>query len=80
MDHYCALTGPINGVREVKGTSAQYTLGGGPSDTNHPRIMDYLWPADMTPTQEEMLSNYSASQENPTTLGPDDFAQLEMWQ
>jgi len=66
-------------VRDVEGQAAQYRFGGAPDDTNHTRIVDLAWPADATPTQEEMLSQYPPSQEqNMDALGPDDFAQVRM--
>jgi carbohydrate-binding DOMON domain-containing protein len=65
-------------VRDVNPTAQQYRLGGGPDDKNHTRIIDMLWPADATPTQEEILSTYVPSQQSPSSLGADDFPQLEM--
>jgi alpha-amylase/alpha-mannosidase (GH57 family) len=66
-------------IRDVEATAKQWRLGGGPDDTNHTRIIDIAWPAGAAPTQEEMLSSYKPSQEpNMDSLGPDDFAQLEM--
>jgi hypothetical protein len=67
-------------VRDVEETEAQYRFGGRPaSTTNHTRIIDLAWPADTTPTQEQMLSEYSPSQElDMDQLGPDDFAQVRM--
>ena len=63
----------------MEGQAAQYRFGGAPDDTNHTRIIDLAWPADATPTQEEMLSQYPPSQEqNMDALGPDDFAQVRM--
>ncbi len=64
-------------VREVEKQAKQWRMGGGPDDTNHTRIVDLAWPADATPTQEELLSAYPPSQEpNMDNLGPDDFAQV----
>jgi hypothetical protein len=69
-------------VRDVEEEAAQYRFGGGPADTtNHTRIIDLAWPVDATPTQEQMLGDYSPSQEpDMDRLGPDDFAQLRMLQ
>jgi alpha-amylase/alpha-mannosidase (GH57 family) len=68
-------------VRDVEPQAAQYRFGGAPDDTNHTRIIDLAWPADATPTQEELLSIYPPSQEaDMDALGPGDFAQLEMLQ
>ncbi|KAF0108547.1 MAG: putative glycosidase [Anaerolineaceae bacterium] len=68
----------INGVRDVTASGGQWAAGGAPADKNHTRILDYLWPADLAPTQEEMLSAYTPSQSDPASLGPDDFPQLQM--
>jgi carbohydrate-binding DOMON domain-containing protein len=66
-------------VRDVEVAGQQWRLGGGPSDTNHTRIIDVAYPADFSPTQEEALSTYPPSQETDMDiLGPDDFAQLPM--
>ncbi len=66
-------------VRDVEATAAQWRFGGAPDDTNHTRIMDLAWPADTSPSQAEMLSTYTPSQEeNMDLLGPDDFAQVLM--
>ncbi len=68
-------------VRDVAEEVAQWRFGGAPADTtNHTRIIDLAWPADATPTQEQMLSDYPPSQETVGQLGPDDFAQVEMLQ
>ncbi|MBL7183689.1 MAG: glycoside hydrolase [Anaerolineae bacterium] len=66
-------------VRDVEVAAQQWRIGGGPSDTNHTRIIDVAYPADFSPTQEEALSAYPPSQETDMdALGPDDFAQLPM--
>jgi len=66
-------------VRDVEAKSAQWRFGGGPADTNHTRIMDVYLPATAKPTQEELLSKYTPSQEKDMDkLMPDDFAQLPM--
>jgi hypothetical protein len=66
-------------VREVEAQSAQWRFGGAPADTNHTRIIDVLLPTSVTPTQEEALGKYKASQEKDMDkLTPDDFAQLPM--
>jgi len=66
-------------IRDVNPSAEQWRFGGAPDDTNHTRLLDIAWPADATPTQEEMLSTYPASDADPQTLGPDDFAQIEMF-
>ncbi|MGD8968942.1 MAG: glucodextranase DOMON-like domain-containing protein, partial [Anaerolineae bacterium] len=67
-------------VRDVEEEAAQYRFGGGPANTtNHTRVIDLAWPADATPSQEEMLGDYPPSQEpDMDKLGPDDFAQVRM--
>jgi hypothetical protein len=64
-------------VRDVNPSAEQWRFGGGPNDTTHTRIIDVMWPAGVSPTQEETLSAYTSSQEPPEGLGPDDFVQLE---
>ena len=66
-------------IRDVNPNAEQWRFGGAPDDTNHTRLLDIAWPADVTPTQEEMLNTYPASDADPQTLGPDDFAQIEMF-
>ncbi len=74
-------SGGVWRIRDVNPAAAQWRFGGAPDDTNHTRIIDVAWPAEATPTQEEMLSTYPPSQEaNMDMLGPDDFAQLQMYQ
>ncbi len=50
------------------------TVGGGPVDTNHTRIIDLVFSGD----QAEVLGAYPASQESVGELGPDDFAQVPL--
>ncbi|MGC8875132.1 MAG: glucodextranase DOMON-like domain-containing protein, partial [Chloroflexia bacterium] len=64
-------------VRDVNPVAEQWRFGGGPADTNHTRIIDLAWPAGRSPTQEEMLSTYTPSQDL-DRLGPDDFARVPM--
>jgi carbohydrate-binding DOMON domain-containing protein len=65
-------------VRDVQPQAAQWKLGGGPEDTNHTRIVDVAWPAEATPTQEEMLGTYPASTEPLDALTPEEFGQVLM--
>jgi hypothetical protein len=69
----------INGVRDVSAEGGQWALGGAPSDKNHTRIVDYLWPEGSTPTQEEMLSTYTPSQSDPASLTAAEFPQAKMY-
>jgi carbohydrate-binding DOMON domain-containing protein len=68
----------INGVRDVTADGGQWSVGGAPADKNHTRILDLLRPNGLTPTQEDLLSMYTASQSDPNNLGPDDFPQIQM--
>jgi predicted glycosyl hydrolase (DUF1957 family) len=61
-------------VRDVEKVSAQWRFGGAPEDTNHTRIIDLAWPEGESPTQEDMLGTYNASNAAAGTLGADDFA------
>jgi hypothetical protein len=66
-------------IRDVEPAAQQWRFGGAPADTNHTRIIDVAYPAEISPTQEEALSTYPASTESDMdALGPDDFAQLLM--
>jgi hypothetical protein len=68
-------------VRDVEERAAQWRFGGGAGATNQTRIIDLAWPADVTPNQEQMLSDYPLSQEpDMDQLGPEDFAQVKMLQ
>jgi len=69
----------INGARDVTAEGGQWALGGAPNDKNHTRIVDYLWPENETPTQEEMLSAYTASQSDPASLTAADFPQVKLY-
>lgn len=69
----------VRRVRDVLPKAAQWRIGGGPSDTNHTRVMDVAWPDGPSPGQEDFLGAYPASQEkNMDLLKPDDFAQVPM--
>ena len=65
-------------VRDVKSTAEQWRIGGGSdTSTNQTRILDMAW--DQTnPTQEGMLSSFTASTSNVDSLTPDDFAQIQL--
>jgi carbohydrate-binding DOMON domain-containing protein len=65
-------------VRDVNPDAEQWRFGGGPSDVNHTRIIDFLWPAGQEPSQESYLGTYPSSQEDMDALGPDDFPQVPM--
>ena len=61
-------------VRDVEASNSQWKLGGAPANVNHTRIIDLVQAADVTPTQEEALSNYPAATGDIDQLTPDDFA------
>jgi carbohydrate-binding DOMON domain-containing protein len=64
-------------VREVDTQAAQWHFGGAPDGTtNHTRVMDIVWPASASPTQEEMLSNFIPSNDSQGKLTADDFAKI----
>ena len=69
----------VRRVRDVLPKPQQWRIGGGPTDTNHTRVMDVAWPDGRSPGQEDFLGAYPASQEkNTALLKPDDFAQIPM--
>jgi carbohydrate-binding DOMON domain-containing protein len=65
-------------VRDVNPVAEQWRFGGGPSDSNHTRIIDFVWPGDQEPAQESYLGSYPSSQEDLAALGPDDLPQVPM--
>ena len=65
-------------VRDVNPLAEQWRFGGGPSDANHTRILDVLWPEGSDPTQEELLGAYPSSSEAVGSLGADDLPQVPM--
>ncbi len=65
-------------VRDIDKKPAQWRFGGAPDDTNHTRIIDLIWPADFTPTQEQILSSYPHSKKSIDSLGPKDFANIPL--
>jgi alpha-amylase/alpha-mannosidase (GH57 family) len=69
----------VRRVRDIQSTAEQWRAGGAPNDTNHTRIFDLAWPEGASPTQEETLGTYPASQEkNMDALDQDDFAQVQL--
>jgi len=65
-------------VRNIASSSAQWAFGGAPSDANHTRIIDLIWPADGDGGQEAMLSNYVGNNKPMAELTADDVAQLKL--
>lgn len=65
-------------VRDIQAQAEQWRFGGAPDDSNHTRIIDMAWPAETTPTQGEMLSNYASSSAPLQELTADDFPQIEL--
>jgi carbohydrate-binding DOMON domain-containing protein len=69
----------VRRVRDVKPEAEQWRIGGGPTDTNHTRILDVAWPPGQKPTQEEFLGDYPPSQQkNLDLLGPDELPSVPM--
>ncbi len=66
----------VQRVRDVNQKSEQWRLGGGPVDTNHTRVIDFVWPD--AGTQETWLSTYTPSQTTQTELTEQDFARVGM--
>ncbi len=66
-------------VRDVQATAGQWRIGGGSDATNQTRIMDYVWPAGLTPSQEDMLGTFTPSTAGVDSLTPDDFPQVRMF-
>ncbi|HPH95222.1 MAG TPA: glucodextranase DOMON-like domain-containing protein [Anaerolineaceae bacterium] len=66
-------------VRDVATDAAQWRFGGAGADSNHTRIIDIAWPAESTPTQEEMLSGFTPQSKPVGELTVADFAQLKMY-
>jgi hypothetical protein len=66
-------------VRDVLPQAEKWRIGGGPDAANHTRIMDPAWAAGALPTQAEILSTHSASQEtNMDVLSDDGSAQVPL--
>lgn len=64
-------------VRDVNPKAEQWRFGGGGNDGTHTRILDLLWPEGSTPTQAELLGQYTPA-ENAEGQPPETFAQLPM--
>ncbi len=83
---YAAVVGsqdgfPSTGVwrwRDAQAASAQWKIGGAPDDSNHTRIIDLVWAAEGSPSQEEMLGTYPASSATLDTLTADDFPLIKL--
>lgn len=65
-------------VRDVNPAAEQWRFGGAPSDANHTRIIDLLWPAAAGTTQEEYLGSYPPSSEPVGSLEADKLPQVPM--
>jgi carbohydrate-binding DOMON domain-containing protein len=69
----------VRRVRDVASEKGQWTIGGGSGSVNDTRILDVAWPAETTPGQETMLSDYpKVDAESVDELSVDQFAQLRM--
>ncbi len=64
-------------VRDVSPAAEQWRFGGAATGASHARILDVIWPADATPTQGEMLSDYTVA-DSVRDFTADDFAQIPM--
>lgn len=64
-------------VRDIQVENAQWKFGGAPDDVNHTRIIDVALPDTSPLTQEELLSDYTASKEAVETLEADDFPKVQ---
>ena len=63
----------------MKLQAEQWRIGGGPPDTNHTRIMDLAWAGENSPSQEDILSAYSPTQQSDLDLlSVDDYAVVPM--
>ena len=73
---------PASGVWRIRDglpTAEQWRFGGVPAGaTNYPRMLDLIWPADETPSQEDQLGTYTISKANVDGLAPDDFAIIKL--
>jgi len=68
-----------NNIRDVLPIGERWRVGGAPEGiTNYTRIMDYLWPADASPTQEEMLSEFPPQTGFAGDLTVENFPQVWM--
>lgn len=65
-------------IRDVEASAAAWKFGGAPADFNHTRIIDMVWPASETVTQEAMLGDYVSSLTVGGTFTEDDFAQIDL--
>ncbi|MFN2274261.1 MAG: glucodextranase DOMON-like domain-containing protein, partial [Anaerolineales bacterium] len=65
-------------VRDVLPSAEQWRIGGGTGSAADTRIMDLLWPAGNTPTQEELLQNQAPAGTAIAELEPDDLPQVPM--
>jgi carbohydrate-binding DOMON domain-containing protein len=69
----------VRRVRDVAPEKGQWTIGGGSGSVNDTRILDVAWPAETTPGQETMLSDYpKVDAQSVDELSVDQFAQLRM--
>ena len=66
----------VQRVRDVNQNAEQWRFGGAPADTNHTRVIDFVWPE--AGVQESWLSDYTPSQTTQTDLTVNDFARVGM--
>lgn len=65
-------------IRDVDAKSAQWRFGGAGNSTNHTRVIDLIWPDGVSPTQAEMLSDFTKSTLGSDQLTVDDYAIIEL--
>jgi len=65
-------------VRDVLKFPEQWRLGGAPDSSNHTRIVDLVWPFDLKPSQEEMLSTFLPVNKPQNDLTIDNFARIRI--
>lgn len=65
-------------IRDVLPQAERWKLGGGLDASNATRVLDVILPAEVSPGQAELLSQFTPSQADVDDLSPDDFAKLPM--
>jgi alpha-amylase/alpha-mannosidase (GH57 family) len=65
-------------VRDVQSVAEQWRIGGGTGLQADTRIIDFLWPAGLKPSQETLLTNPSPAGVDLESLGADDYPQVPM--
>jgi alpha-amylase/alpha-mannosidase (GH57 family) len=66
----------VQRVRDVNQNAEQWRFGGAPADTNHTRVIDFVWPE--AGVQESWFQTYTPSLATQTDLTVVDFARVGM--